>query len=164
MPVPKLFSKSTMNIATINNCTENGEIFSCFLRIGEVQSTTDCENSCQAKNLFPFQLDDFYNFADRLNQSNFLSSPKALQNGSSEYLKGEFEIYFYEISDSALTMSHDEHYAWVHFSPKSFRSSSEFVTLRTKLNRSTVHFRPCRFNFDPPEYLAAINDHAYAIP
>ena len=92
-----------MNIATINNCTENGEIFSCFLRIGEVESTTDCEKSCQAKNLISFQLDDFYNFADRLNQSNFLSPPMAsiaIKNGSFEiqdpkFQKGEFEICFF---------------------------------------------------------------------
>ena len=94
-----------MNIATINNCTENGEIFSCFLRIGEVQITTDCENSCQAKNLFSFQLDDFYNFADRLNQSNFLMPSTASKNGSSDhdpkFQKGEFEIYFYEIPNMA---------------------------------------------------------------
>ena len=95
-----------MNIATINNCTENGEIFSCFLRIGEVQSTTDCENRCQEKNLFSFQLDDYYNFADRLNQSNFLMPLSASKNGSSEnhdpkFQKGEFEIYFYEILDMA---------------------------------------------------------------
>ena len=88
-----------MNIATINNCTENGEIFSCFLRIGEVQSTTDCESSCQAKNLFSFELDDFYNFADRLNQSNFLNPPMPLttiKNGSFEakFQKGACRFNF----------------------------------------------------------------------
>ena len=62
-----------MNIETFGNCTENGEILSCFLKIGEIENFTECENRCKSKNLFAFQLDDFYNFADRLNQSNFLS-------------------------------------------------------------------------------------------
>ena len=61
-----------MRIASMQNCTENGEILSCFLRIGGVESMTDCENRCRMKNRFAFELNDFYNFADRLNQSNFL--------------------------------------------------------------------------------------------
>ena len=65
-----------MNIETLKNCTENGEIFSCFLKIGAAENMTDCENRCRSKNLFAFDLDDFYNFADRLNQSNYLESPK----------------------------------------------------------------------------------------
>ena len=63
-----------MNIETFQNCTENGEIFSCFFKIGAVENMTDCEDRCRSKNLFAFNLDDFYNFADRLNQSNYLSS------------------------------------------------------------------------------------------
>ena len=64
-----------MNIETFQNCTENGEIFSCFLKIGAAENMTDCENRCRSKNLFAFDLNDFYNFADRLNQSNYLESP-----------------------------------------------------------------------------------------
>ena len=83
-----------MNFATINNCTENGEIFSCFLRIGKVESMTDCENSCRKKNLFPFELDDFYNFAARLNQSDFLKPSIALtstKNASIEVQNSKFQ-------------------------------------------------------------------------
>ena len=47
-------------------------IFSCLSNIGEVEDMASCENRCRSKNLQEFELNDFYNFADRLNQSNFL--------------------------------------------------------------------------------------------
>ena len=68
-----------MNIETFQNCTENGEIFSCFLKIGAAENMTDCKNRCRSKSLFAFDLDDFYNFADRLNQSNWLVQRKSPQ-------------------------------------------------------------------------------------
>lgn len=55
----------------IKNCTENGEIFSCLSNLGEVANMTSCENLCRTKDLKAFELDDFYNFAERLNESNF---------------------------------------------------------------------------------------------
>ena len=61
-----------MRIASIQNCTENGKILSCFSRIGVVESMTECQNRCRTKSRFAFELNDFYNFAHRLNQSNFL--------------------------------------------------------------------------------------------
>ena len=72
-----------MNTEAFQNCTENGEIFSCFFKIGATQNMTECENRCRSKNLFAFDLNDFYNFADRLNQSNFLVERKSPQFNSS---------------------------------------------------------------------------------
>ena len=79
-----------MNIETFQNCTENGEIFSCFLKIGAAENMTDCKNGCRSKNLFAFDLDDFYNFADRLNQSNFLKSTN--NNSISASSKSKFHL------------------------------------------------------------------------
>ena len=72
-----------MNIEAFQNCTENGEIFSCFLKIGETENMIECEKRCKLKTLYAFQLKDFYNFADRLNQSNFLGQTKSPQFNSS---------------------------------------------------------------------------------
>ena len=54
------------------NCTENGYLFSCFQNFGEIKTSTDCEGICNSKHLYQFGLNDFYNFHERLNQSNFL--------------------------------------------------------------------------------------------
>ena len=43
-------------------------------RFGRVKTFTACNKTCNAINLKPFRLQDFYNFADRLNQTNFLFS------------------------------------------------------------------------------------------
>ena len=56
----------------LKNCTENGYLISCFQKIGILESSTQCEKSCKAKKLNQFGLDDFYNFAERLNDSNYL--------------------------------------------------------------------------------------------
>ena len=56
----------------LNNCTENGFSFSCFQKIGKTESSVQCEKSCNAKKLKQFGLDDFYNFAEQLNESNYL--------------------------------------------------------------------------------------------
>ena len=68
-----------MNIEKFQNCTKNGELFSCFFKIGATQNMTVCENRCKSENLFAFDLNDFYNFADQLNQSNFLVQRKRPQ-------------------------------------------------------------------------------------
>ena len=80
----EIFNKNCwMDIEAFQNCTENGEIFSCFFKIGATQNMTECEDRCRSKNLFAFDLNDFYNFADRLNQSNFLVERKSPQFNSS---------------------------------------------------------------------------------
>ena len=56
----------------LKNCTENGYLFSCFQKIGLSESSIQCEKSCKAKKLNQFGLNDFYNFAERLNDSNYL--------------------------------------------------------------------------------------------
>ena len=56
----------------LNNCTENGYLFSCFQNIGELQNSAECEKACHAKNLYQFGLNDFYNFFERLNETNYL--------------------------------------------------------------------------------------------
>ena len=56
----------------LNNCTENGYSFSCFQNIGKSESSVEFEKSCNAKKLNQFGLHDFYNFAERLNESNYL--------------------------------------------------------------------------------------------
>ena len=80
-----------MNTEAFQSCTENGEIFSCFFKIGATQNMTECENRCRSKNLFAFDLNDFYNFADRLNQSNFLGQRKSPQFNSSS-VESLFEV------------------------------------------------------------------------
>ena len=75
-----------MRIASFQNCTENGHILSCFSRIGVVESMAECENHCRTKSRFAFELNDFYNFAHRLNQSNFL-----YRNGSQDEETSSFQ-------------------------------------------------------------------------
>ena len=41
-------------------------------RYGNVANYTTCNNECRAKNLRPFQMQDFYNYDDPLNDTNFL--------------------------------------------------------------------------------------------
>ena len=76
-----------MRIASFQNCTENGKILSCFSRIGAVESMAECENHCRTKSRFAFELNDFYNFADRLNQSNFLYQNVSQDEGTSSFKK-----------------------------------------------------------------------------
>ena len=45
-------------------------------RYGNVANYTTCNNACHAKNLHPFQMQDFYNYADHLNDTNFLFDNK----------------------------------------------------------------------------------------
>ena len=51
---------------------ENGISVTSASRFGRVKSFADCNQKCDANHLYPFQLQDFYNFADSLNQTNFL--------------------------------------------------------------------------------------------
>ena len=51
---------------------ENGISVTSASRFGRVKSFADCNQTCDANHLYPFQLHDFYNFADSLNQTNFL--------------------------------------------------------------------------------------------
>ena len=74
-----------MRILSIQNCTENGKILSCFSRIGVVESMTECENRCRSKSRFAFELNDFYNFAHRLNQSIFLYKNASQDEESSSF-------------------------------------------------------------------------------
>ena len=41
-------------------------------RFGRVKNYSECNQRCNANHLSPFQLQDFYNYADSLNQTNFL--------------------------------------------------------------------------------------------
>ena len=56
----------------LNNCTENGYLFSCFQNFGLLGDSVECKKKCNANYLTEFGLNDFYNFAERLNESNFL--------------------------------------------------------------------------------------------
>ena len=55
----------------LNNCAENGYSFSCFKHFGVLKSSVDCKKECEANHLTQFGINDFYNFAERLNESNF---------------------------------------------------------------------------------------------
>ena len=55
-----------------NNCTENGYLFSCFQNFGSLNNSIECKAKCNANYLTQIGLNDFYNFAERLNESNFL--------------------------------------------------------------------------------------------
>ena len=76
-----------MRIASFQYCTENGQILSCFSRIGVVESMAECENHCRTKSRFAFELNDFYNFAHRLNQSNFLYQNVSQDEETSSFQK-----------------------------------------------------------------------------
>ena len=51
---------------------ENGISVTSATRFGRVKSFAECNQTCNANHLYPFHLQDFYNFADSLNQTNFL--------------------------------------------------------------------------------------------
>ena len=55
-----------------NNCTENGYLFSCFQNFGSLNNSIECKTKCNANYLTQIGLNDFYNFAEQLNESNFL--------------------------------------------------------------------------------------------
>ena len=61
------------------NCTENGYLFSCFKNFGRIKNSDDCKKVCDLNNLSQFGLNDFFNFHDRLNQSNFLIKARGTQ-------------------------------------------------------------------------------------
>ena len=50
---------------------KNGDL-TFMSRLGEVKNFANCSKACNKKKLVAFQLHDFYNFADELNQTNFL--------------------------------------------------------------------------------------------
>ena len=52
---------------------ENENHITIMSRFGKVPNYTACDKACSAKHLRPFLLRDFYNFADQLNKTNFLS-------------------------------------------------------------------------------------------
>ena len=56
----------------MNYYIENENLLTSMLRYGEVENFSACKKVCNAKNMHPFQMRDFYNFADQLNQTNFL--------------------------------------------------------------------------------------------
>ena len=56
----------------MNYYIENENLITSMLRYGEVKNYSACKKVCRAKNMHPFQMRDFYNFADQLNQTNFL--------------------------------------------------------------------------------------------
>ena len=58
-----------------NNCTENGYLFSCFQNFESLKNSVECKKKCEANYLTQFGLNDFYHFAERLNESNFLIPP-----------------------------------------------------------------------------------------
>ena len=77
-----------MRIVSFENCSENGNVLSCFSRIGVVESMTECDNHCRRKSRFAFELNDFYNFAHRLNQSNFLFQNASQDDETSSFQNG----------------------------------------------------------------------------
>ena len=59
-----------------NNCTENGRLITCFENFGEIENSNECTRRCDANNLYQLGLSDFYNFQERLNQTNFFAQAK----------------------------------------------------------------------------------------
>ena len=55
----------------LNNCAVNRYSFSCFKHFGVLKSSVECKKECEANHLTQFGINDFYNFAERLNESNF---------------------------------------------------------------------------------------------
>ena len=51
---------------------ENGISVTFATRFGRVKNFSECNKTCNANSLNPFQLQDFYNYADSLNKTNFL--------------------------------------------------------------------------------------------
>ena len=67
-----LFQRHFKFLKMLNNCTDNGYLFSCFRNFGSLRNSVECKKKCNANYLTQFGLNDFYNFAERLNESNFL--------------------------------------------------------------------------------------------
>ena len=56
----------------MNFFVKNENFITTMSRYGNVANYTTCNNECRAKNLRPFQMQDFYNYDDHLNDTNFL--------------------------------------------------------------------------------------------
>ena len=72
-------STITFYKSMFSNCTENGYLFSCFQNFGRIKNSDHCKKVCNSNNLSQFGLNDFFNFHDRLNQSNFLIKVRGTQ-------------------------------------------------------------------------------------
>ena len=60
------------NLGEISSFSSNvGPVFSFLSNHGKVMDVNECRNHCESRNLFPFELPDFYNYAEPLNESNF---------------------------------------------------------------------------------------------
>ena len=57
-------------------CTENGYLISCFQNFGKVKNSNECRRRCDANNLYQLGVNDFYNFHERLHQTNFFVKAK----------------------------------------------------------------------------------------
>ena len=57
----------------MNFFIENENLITVMSRFGKVPNYTACDKACGAKHFRPFLLRDFFNFADQLNKTNFLS-------------------------------------------------------------------------------------------
>ena len=57
-------------------CTENGYLISCFQNFGKVKNSNECRRRCDANNLYQLGVNDFYNFNERLYQTNFFIKAK----------------------------------------------------------------------------------------
>ena len=68
---------------------ENGISITFGSRFGRVESYSECNKICNAKDLKPFKLQDFYNHANSLNQTNFLFYKNGRQANSTVGARNE---------------------------------------------------------------------------
>ena len=80
---------------------DNENTLTSMIRLGFVGNFSTCERACNVKGFKPFHLQDFYNFAERLNETSFLyanitgSSDKkinSLMRGDGKRAIGAFEM------------------------------------------------------------------------
>ena len=50
---------------------ENENSLTCLSRFDDMENYDACNKKCRKNSLHPFQMQDFYNYADQLNQTNF---------------------------------------------------------------------------------------------
>ena len=59
-----------------NYSSNYGDVYSLVSNYGDVEDMRECNNQCKSNNLFALELTDFYNYADPLNQTDFLFQKK----------------------------------------------------------------------------------------
>ena len=108
---------------------ENGISVTFASRFGRVKKYSECNQSCNANYLYPFQLQDFYNYADSLNQTNFLFY-KSVTNSTDDQVNSTYEAKVWNSRRKGEKICTDVQYDFEkrRWSDGKFLESTDFVS------------------------------------